>query len=149
MKASPSPSHINKNPRERTRSINNVTQRSSKNVVVRYKQDERKSIRKTLTLKECLLASPNNDHHHAINPSKIQVYTSDLTTEARTEDLCASRISFPPEKLNGKRGKVDEDEDEESSFDHMLDRCESQKTKKKVSFRFPEEADIFIFCSEE
>ncbi|KAK1424445.1 hypothetical protein QVD17_19775 [Tagetes erecta] len=148
MKESPSTSPIKKSTRERKRFINNLTQNSSKNVVVRYKEGERKQIRRSSTLKECLLASPSN-HNHALNPTRIQVYNSDLTpspqimrtTEVRTEDLRASKIS---EKLNRK---VDEDDD--SRFAHMLDRSESQKSKKKVSFRFPDEADIFVFCSEE
>lgn len=130
MEASTSPSHMKKNVRERTRAVSNLSANTSKNVVVRYKQEDgRKSVRRTLTLKECLLASPNN-HHHAIIPSKIQVYTSDLTPS--------------PQITRSAEIKTEEG----SSFAHMLDHCGNRKPKKKVSFRFPEEADIFIFCSE-
>ncbi|KAI3718645.1 hypothetical protein L6452_19524 [Arctium lappa] len=156
MKQSPSPSHIKRNPRERTKAI--VIRNSPESVQIRYKEEtkEIKTIRRSSTLKDCLLASPNN-HHHALNPGKIQVFTTDLppptqimsSSEVQTKEFCTSRITFPVEKWNEKLGKVVErDEYEERSFTPMLERSGSQKAKKKVSFRVPEESDIFVFCSE-
>ena len=43
----------------------------------------------------------------------------------------------------------DENEDEDLTFTPTLKANGSQKLKKKVSFRFPKEADVFIFYSQE
>ncbi|GKE18232.1 hypothetical protein Tco_1425809 [Tanacetum coccineum] len=133
MKCSPSSSHAKRNPREETKPSKLIIGNSTTKISLRYKEDERNISRSGSTLKECLLASPNNPY--AINPSKIQVFTS----EDQTEDLSTSRISFSMDKR-----------DEEASFSsRMLERSESQMSKKKVSFRFPHEADIFTFCSDD
>ncbi|KAI3498977.1 hypothetical protein L1887_34766 [Cichorium endivia] len=157
MKSSTSSSHKKRNPKKGTRPINLIGTKSE-NVQVRYKEEQQTKItRRSSTLKECLLASPND--YHEVNPSKIQLFSTELSpspsplfkssSEVQIEELYTSRKGFPRDKVNGNQSKVDEkDEDEGARFNRLLERSESQKVKKKVSFRFPEEADIFIFCSE-
>nr|GEX55113.1 hypothetical protein [Tanacetum cinerariifolium] len=149
MKCSPSYSHAKRNPkpREETKRSKLILRNATTKNPIRYKEEDERNVssRSSSTLKECLLASPNN--HYAINPSKIllQVFTSEDQTE---DDLATSRIGFSVDKRDAKLRNVDEDE--EASFSaRMLERSESRVSKKKVSFRFPQEADIFEFCSDD
>lgn len=155
MKSSTSSSHRKRNPKRKTKPIN-LIRTSSGNAPIRYQDEQEKKVpRRSSTLEECLLASPN-DHRHAINPSKIQVFSTELplsplckrSSEVQIKELYKSQKDFPTEKQNGNQSKVDERDENEVRFTRELEKSDSQNLKKKVSFRFPEEADIFIFCSE-
>ncbi|GJT85004.1 hypothetical protein Tco_1066721 [Tanacetum coccineum] len=102
----------------------------------------------SITLNDWLVRSPeNNLDYHAMNPAKLQVMSS---PEVRSAEFYTPRISFSLENRCGNLEMVDErdeNEDEDSIFTPTLKRNGSQKLKKKVSFRFPQEADIFIFYS--
>ncbi|KAI3680460.1 hypothetical protein L6452_35231 [Arctium lappa] len=166
------PSQPPQNPRERTCSTStiNVITKSPEKITIRTRtrvyeaeEEEKRVINGGATLKDWLLKSPNNNlgDHHAINPTKLQVLNaiSPISSshpimsspEVRNMEFYTPRISFSSENRSRTLEKVDENEDEEEDeglrFTPILKRNGSQKLKKKVSFRFPQEADIFIFYS--
>lgn len=102
------------------------------------------------SLKDCLLNSPRLNPPY-VNGGEVQVYTQKpkkvilSSPEVQTE-FFTPRISFSAERL-GYLGKIDEKDDEEDLCMMSKSRCE--KLKKRVSFRLPEEGDIFIFYSPE
>lgn len=131
---------------------------TSKKRVFEAKKEEERVDSGSTTLKDWLVNSPNNNLvHHATNPTKRQNINARSPSpqvmsspEVRSSEFYTPRISFSSDNRYGKLLKVDErdeDEDEESSSTPILKGDEGQKLKKKVSFRFPQEADIFIFYS--
>ena len=117
--------------------------------------------RGSITLKDWLVRSPNNNlGYHAMNPTKLEVVNAGSpphqvmsSPEVRSAEFYTPRISFSLENRCGNLAMVDErdeNEDEDLILTPTLKRNGSRKLKKKkVSFRFPKEADIFIFYSPE
>lgn len=106
--------------------------------------------RNSSTLEDCLLASPNPAYMISNGSGDFQVFKQlfqklhPSSPEDHSADFFTPRISFSAEKL-GLLGKLNEEEEEELCG--AISRTQSGKLKKRVSFRLPEEADIFIFSS--
>ncbi|OMP04332.1 hypothetical protein COLO4_09739 [Corchorus olitorius] len=111
---------------------------------------------KEVTLEEWLIASPglqlqkhNNNsgsgEYHVFKHSSKRVFPSFIgENHGNSSKISCSnpRGSFSKESLLKFEDDVEREEVEIS-----LSRSQSAKSKKKVSFRLPEEADIFIFHS--
>ncbi|PWA60043.1 hypothetical protein CTI12_AA385910 [Artemisia annua] len=134
--------------------------KTRKRVYEEAKEVEQGVERGSITLNDWLLQSPNNNlGYHAMNPTKLQVVNAGSpphqvmsSPEVRSAEFYTPRISFSLENRCGNLEMVDErdeNEDEALIFTPTLKENGSQKLKKKVSFRFPKEADIFIFYSPE
>lgn len=107
-----------------------------------------------MTLEDCLLASPNINVHPRITGGEIQmfkhlpkrVYPSSSSPDVNQE-FFTPRRSFSSGANN--IGRIDEDDELDGDHDSMsmssISRSESGKVKKKVSFRLPEESDIYIY----
>ncbi|KAF5727934.1 hypothetical protein HS088_TW21G00074 [Tripterygium wilfordii] len=100
---------------------------------------------KLVTLQDWILDSPSLDNdctsfgeHQVLKQFSFKVYPS--LVQENPNFLYNPRESFSQERLL-KDFEVDREELEECS----LNRSQSEKSKKKVSFRLPEESDIFIF----
>nr|GEW55990.1 hypothetical protein [Tanacetum cinerariifolium] len=109
------------------------------------KEVEQQVSRGRITLNDWLVQSPVDSH--AMNPAKLQVMSS---PEIRSAEFYTPRISFSLENRCGNLEMVDErdeNEDEDLRCTPSLEENGSRKLKKVVSFRFPQEADIFIFYS--
>lgn len=115
-----------------------------------------------------LLESPNNNlnikgHHPLANrpPTKLQLLLNAAATSPPSHshvmtspaDFYTPRISFSSDNPSEKLIMVDEINNNEDDVDQGLMFTPTSNTnatrslKKKVSFRFPQEADIFIFYS--
>ncbi|KAL3519387.1 hypothetical protein ACH5RR_017536 [Cinchona calisaya] len=107
------------------------------------------------TLEDCLLASPNLNAHPRIVGGEIQifkhlpkrVYPSSSSPDTNQEFFTPRRSFSGADRL----GRIDEDYEEYGDLVHELSsvssvsRSGSGKVKKKVSFKVPEEADIYIY----
>ncbi|XVE80450.1 hypothetical protein DITRI_Ditri14bG0140600 [Diplodiscus trichospermus] len=111
-------------------------------------QKEQLKKAKELTLEDWLINSPGilqknhgvlGDEYHVFKHSSKRVFPSVVGEMANSSSK--PKESFSKEKLLLKH-----DEDVESeAMEVCLSRSQSRKSKKRVSFRLPEEADIFIF----
>ncbi|OMO83617.1 hypothetical protein CCACVL1_11322 [Corchorus capsularis] len=109
---------------------------------------------KEVTLEEWLIASPGLQKHnnsgsgeyHVFKHSSKRVFPSFIGenhgNSSKINSCSNPRGSFSKESLLKFEDNVEREEVEIS-----ISRSQSGKSKKKVSFRLPEEADIFIFHS--
>ncbi|KAL7591181.1 hypothetical protein Lser_V15G31978 [Lactuca serriola] len=124
------------------------------------KEEEKGEDGGSVTLKEWLANSPNNNLDHlAMNSAMVQVVNTRSPSlqvmnspEVRSTEFYTPMISFSLENVTGKLEKVDErDEDENkdnegSRLIPILKRNPSDKGKKTVAFQ---DNDIFYFYSPE
>ncbi|XVF70750.1 hypothetical protein PTKIN_Ptkin11bG0187800 [Pterospermum kingtungense] len=120
---------------------------------VEEKQQKQQQVEKAkdLTLEDWLIDSPgflqkNNGisvgEYHVFRHSSKRVFPS-FVREMANSSCNNPRESFSKEKLK----KPEDDHVQSEEMEVCLSRSQSGKSKKKVSFRLPEEADIFIFHS--
>ncbi|KAL3742246.1 hypothetical protein ACJRO7_017690 [Eucalyptus globulus] len=115
---------------------------------------------KSLTLREWILSSPGKEPEcisghepFVFSPTFRRVFPSppevDETSISMTAMPCKARDSFSLERPLKISGEDDREEEREEGAVSSVSICrtESGRTKKKVSFRLPEEADIIIFYS--
>ncbi|XP_021288166.1 uncharacterized protein LOC110419437 [Herrania umbratica] len=114
---------------------------------LKEKQHQQPKQAKELTLEDWLIASPGLQKHsgtgggeyHVLKHSSKRVFPSFVGENAHTSSK--PRENFSKERL------LKFEDDEREDMEVSLSRSQSGKSKKRVSFRQPEEADIFIFHS--
>ncbi|KAL4313310.1 hypothetical protein GQ457_01G006650 [Hibiscus cannabinus] len=123
------------------------------------KQQRNKAKELTPTLEDWLVASPGlqkingtssgGEYHVFKHYSSKRVFPSFIRENTNTNSSSSSsskaRGSFSNERL--LKGEEEEDAGNEDIIEVSLSMSRSGKSKKRVSFRLPEEADIFIFHS--
>lgn len=108
-----------------------------------------------MTLEDCLLASPSLNAHPRVVGGEIQIFKHLPTNRvfpSSTSPDTGQEFFTPRRSFSGadcKLGRIDEDygqdADQDSSRVSSISRSGSGKVKKKVRFRLPEEADIYIY----
>lgn len=117
------------------------------------------------SLHQCFLDSPNYINNPKTTTKRI--YVSSPCHEVNNSNFYTPRISFSsPEAMMNKDlfgtprisfservrkmeeiNIIGEEKEEEEEEERLMNRTQSGKLKKKVTFKLPQEDDIIIFCS--
>uniref|UniRef100_A0A5B7BRG3 Uncharacterized protein n=1 Tax=Davidia involucrata TaxID=16924 RepID=A0A5B7BRG3_DAVIN len=99
------------------------------------------------TLEECLTASPGSNSP-CINATEFHVFKQLPRRGHISSPRVQTKFFTPRNSFSSDRvlEKIDEGDEEDMSVSSMS-RTQSGRLKKRVSFKLPEEADIFIFYS--
>ncbi|OVA10062.1 Phospholipase C [Macleaya cordata] len=117
-----------------------------------HPQEKKISKVRKLTLEECLLASPGFNQEF-INGGELHMFRQSSRVYPSTSRFHTTHYSPKPREIFSVVGlvKVDDNDDKRNSVSSSLcsspRRSQSEKVKKNVSFKLPEEADIIIFYS--
>ncbi|CAI9086905.1 OLC1v1020830C1 [Oldenlandia corymbosa var. corymbosa] len=152
----------------RTQPITDENQPNKKNEDVPHKSSSSSIAaadykpKKWMTLEECLMASPNiNVHHHSCIlgggghhdqaqmfrknlPNKIHPSSSPDDDDINIEEFFTPSRSFSLGRIDEREEEEEQDEKSSASVTPSS-RVGSGKSGRKVSFRLPGEADIFIY----